>query len=158
MRQLCVNRLCYNSMFCESNYLWTRMVLLENAFEVRKSLFIMLLNNDTCNAIFWHQFLQQYILLAKRHFLVSDYMFYRILNALNSYFGLPAMKALNVSIRPSNNFVLVGNQPYSLWVTTTTGFLLVGWFIQNPIILTKVACCKRTQSDFILCHFILPKC
>ena len=78
------------------------MILLENVFEVQKWLFIMLLSNDIYNAFFWHQFLQQYILLAKRHFLVSDSMFRRISNELNSYFGLPAMKDLNVSSRPSD--------------------------------------------------------
>ena len=67
------------------------------------------------------------------------------------------MKELNMSIQPSNNFVVIGNQPFSLWVTATTGLLLIGWFIQNPIILAKVACYKRTQSDFILCHCIFPK-
>ncbi len=60
----------------------------------------MLLINDICNAFFWQQFLQQYILLAKRHFLVYDSRFRRIVNALNSYFGVPAIKELNVSIRP----------------------------------------------------------
>jgi hypothetical protein len=70
----------------------------------------MLFNNDICNAFCWQQFLQQYILLAKGHFLVSDSMFRRISNALNSYFGLPAMKELNVSIRPSDYFVLIGDQ------------------------------------------------
>jgi len=74
----------------------------------------MLLNNDTCNAFFWKNFLQQFILLAKRHFLVFDSVFQRISNAVNSYRGLPAMKELNVSIRPSENFVMIGNQPYSL--------------------------------------------
>ena len=86
------------------------MVLLGNIFEVQKSLFIMLLNNDIFNAFFWQQFLQQYTLLAKRHFLVSDSMFRRIPNALNSNFGLPAMKELNVSIRPCDNFLLIGHQ------------------------------------------------
>ena len=64
------------------------------------------------------------------------------------------MKVLNVSIRLFDNFVLIGNQPFSLWVTTMTALLPVGWFIQNPVILRKVACCKRTHSDFISCHFI----
>ena len=70
------------------------------------------------------------------------------------------MKDLNVSIRPSDNFVLIGNQPYSLCLVShnTTGLLPVGGFIQNPMILTKVARYKRTQSDFISCHLILPKC
>ena len=75
----------------------------------------MLLNSDIYNALFWQQFLQQYILLAKRHFLVSDSMFRRIANALNSYSRLPTLKELlNVSIRSFDNFVLIGNQPYSL--------------------------------------------
>jgi hypothetical protein len=64
------------------------------------------------------------------------------------------MKELNVSIRPFDNFVLIGNQPFSLWVTTMTGLLSDGWFIQNPIVLRKVACYKRTYNDFISCHFI----
>ena len=68
------------------------------------------------------------------------------------------MKESNVFIRPVDNFVLLGKQPFSLWVTTTTCLLHAGWFIQNPIILTKVASFERTQSDFILCHFILPEC
>ncbi len=67
------------------------------------------------------------------------------------------MKELNMSIQPSDNFVLIGNQPFSLRVTTTTGLLPAGWFIQNPNIVTKVACYKRTRSDFILCHWIFPK-
>jgi hypothetical protein len=33
-------------------YLWTKMVLLENVFKVQKSMFIMLLNNEICNALF----------------------------------------------------------------------------------------------------------
>jgi len=65
---------------------------------------------------------------------------------------------LYVPIQPVDNVVLIGNQPFSLWVTATKGHLSLGWFIQNPFLLTKVARCKRTQSDFILCHFILPKC
>ncbi len=40
---------------------------------------------------FSSNFFQQYILLAKTLFLVSDSMFRRISNALKSYFGLPAM-------------------------------------------------------------------
>jgi hypothetical protein len=64
-------------------------------------------------------------------------MSHRISNALNSYFGLPAMKELNVSIRPSNNFVMIGNQPVSLRVTTTTGLLPVFWFVQNQILLKR---------------------
>jgi hypothetical protein len=67
------------------------------------------LNNDICNAFFWQQFFQQYILLAKLNILVSNFMFRRISNALNSYFGLPTMKEFNVSIRPSDNFLLLGN-------------------------------------------------
>ncbi len=60
--------------------------------------------------------------------MVADSMFHRISNALNSYFGLPAMKELNVSIRPSDNFVLIGNQPYSLCLVShnTTSLLPVG--------------------------------
>jgi hypothetical protein len=54
------------------------------------------------------------ILLAKRLFLVSYSMFCRISNALNSYFGLPAMKELHVPTQPVDNFVLIGNQPFSL--------------------------------------------
>jgi len=38
----------------------------------------------------------------------------RISNPLNSYFGLPTMKELNVSIQPSYNLMLIGNQPFSL--------------------------------------------
>ena len=56
-------------------------------------------------------FLEQYILLAKRHFLVFDSMFHRISNALNNYFGLPAMKEWNVSIRPFDSFVMIDNHP-----------------------------------------------
>jgi hypothetical protein len=64
------------------------------------------------------------------------------------------MKELNVSIQPSYNLMLIGNQPFSLWVTTTTGLLLIGRFIHNPIILTKVAGYKRTKGDFIVTlHF-----
>ena len=70
----------------------------------------MLLNNDICNAFFCQQYLQQYILLAKGHFLVSDTAFRRISNASNSYFGLSSMTELDVSIQPSGNFVLIGNQ------------------------------------------------
>ena len=65
------------------------------------------------------------ILLTKGHFLVYDYMFRGISNALNSYFELPTMKESNVSIRPSNNFVLIGNHFFSSRVTTTTGLLPV---------------------------------
>jgi hypothetical protein len=54
------------------------------------------------------------------------------------------MKKLNVSIQPSGNFLLIGNQPFSLWVTTTTGLLSVGWLIQNQIMLAKVARYERT--------------
>jgi len=68
------------------------------------------------------------------------------------------MKELNVSIQPSNNFVLIGNQIFSLWVTTAAGLLLVGWFTQNQNFKIKVACYKRTYRDLTLCHFILPKC
>ena len=73
--------------------------------------------------------------------MVSDSMFHRISNALNSYFGLPVMKVLNVSIRPFDNFVPIDNQPYALFLVSrnTTGLLPVGWFIQNPILLTQVA-------------------
>ena len=39
-------------------------------------------------------------------------MFCRISNAFNSYFGLPAVKELNVYIQPSDNVVLFGNQPF----------------------------------------------
>jgi hypothetical protein len=67
------------------------------------------------------------------------------------------MKALNVPIQPYDNLMLIGNQPFSLRVTTTTGLLPVDCFIQNPDI-TKVARYKRTQIDFILGHFILPEC
>ena len=70
------------------------------------------------------------------------------------------MKELNVSIRPFDNFVPIDNQPYSLFFVShnTTGLLPAGWFIQNPILLTKVARYKRTQSDFISYELILPKC
>ena len=44
------------------------------------------------------------------------------------------MKDVNVSIQPFDNFVLIGNQHFSLWATTTAGLLHVSWFIQNPII------------------------
>ena len=83
----------------------------------------MLMDNEICNALFYQRFLQQYFLLAKRHFLVSYSMCCRILSASNSYFGLPANKEPNVSIQPSNNFVLIGNQPFSLRATTTPGLL-----------------------------------
>ncbi len=43
---------------------------------------------------FSNKFLQQYILLAKRISLVSDSMFRRISNALNSYFGLSALSLM----------------------------------------------------------------
>jgi hypothetical protein len=118
------------------------MVLLKNVFEVQKSLFILILNNEICNAFM--QLLQQYIILAKRIVLVSDSMLRLISNALNSYFGLRTIKELNVYIRPSDNFVLIGNQPFFLWVTATTCLLRVGWFIQNLVILTKVARYERT--------------
>ena len=62
-----------------------------------------------------------------------------------------------MSIQLSDNFVLIGSQPFSLWVTVTTGLLHVSCDIQNSIILAKVVCYTRTQSDFIFCHFILPK-
>jgi hypothetical protein len=68
------------------------------------------------------------------------------------------MKELNVSIRLSDKFVLIGNQPFPLWVTTTTGLLPVGLFIQNLIIFTKVAPYERPYSDFSLCHLFLPNC
>jgi hypothetical protein len=83
-------------------------------FEVQKSLFIMLMDNEIQNAFFYQQFLQQYLRLAKGHFLVSDSMFRCISNASNSYFGLPTMKHANVFIRSSDNFVLISNQPFSL--------------------------------------------
>ena len=84
-------------------------------------------------------------------------MFRRIWNALNSYFGLPTMKELNVSIQPLSLFVLINNRHlFSVWFTATTGLFPVDWFIQNPVLLRKVARYKRTQSDIILCHFILP--
>jgi len=67
------------------------------------------------------------------------------------------MNELNVSIQPSDNVVMIINQPFSLWVTTTTGLFPVGWFIQNPILLTMATRYKRAQSDFILFHFISPK-
>jgi hypothetical protein len=53
---------------------------------------------------------------------------------------------------------MISNQPYSLCHVSnnTTGLLPVGWFIQNPMILTKVARYKRTQSDFISCHLMWP--
>ena len=54
------------------------------------------------------------------------------------------MKELNVPIQPSGNFVLIGNQQFSLWVTTTMGLLPIGLSIENLIILTKVARYKRT--------------
>ena len=97
---------------------------------------------------FSNNFLQKYILLAKILFLVSISLFRRISNALNSYFWVSNNK-LNVSIQPFWYFVGIGNHSFSLCVTTTTGLLLVGWFIQSPIILTKVACYKRAQSNCI---------
>ena len=64
---------------------------------------------------------------------------------LDFIFGLQTMKLMNVSIHPFDSLMLIGNQPFSLRVKTTTGILLVGWFIQNyPIILTKVARNKCT--------------
>ena len=72
-----------------------------------------------------------------------------------SIFGLPTMSWMCL-FDLSDLFVRIGDQPFSLCITTTTGLLFVGWFIQSPNILTKVACYKRTQSDIILCHFILP--
>ena len=70
------------------------------------------------------------------------------------------MKESNVSIRPFDNFAPINNQPYSLLLVShnTTGLLPAGWFIQIPILLTKVARYKQTQSDFILCQLILLKC
>jgi hypothetical protein len=53
-------------------------------------------------------------------------MFHRISNAFNSYFGLPTMKELNVSIQPYDISVLIGNQPLSLRVATTMKLLPVG--------------------------------
>ena len=137
--------------------LTTKMALLENVFVVQNTLFIMFMDTEIRNAFFQQHVLQQRFWLAKTNFLVSDSMFCRIWNAFNSFSGLLALKELNVSIRPFRNYVLISNQPFSLWVTATTGVLPVGWLIQNPIILTKVACYKRTQSDFILCHCIFPK-
>ncbi len=59
-------------------------------------------------------------------------MLHRILNALNSYFGLPPMKELNVSIRPSENFVLIGNQPYSLCLVIHVHYgSLAYWLIHS---------------------------
>jgi hypothetical protein len=37
-----------------------------------------------------------------------------ISNVLHSFWGLPAMKKLNVSIQPFDKLMLIGNQPFSL--------------------------------------------
>jgi hypothetical protein len=69
-------------------------------------------------------------------------------NALNSFLGLSAIEELNVCIQPSDIFVLIGNQHFSLWVTSSTELLHVGWFIQNPILWQRslVASALRVTS------------
>jgi len=73
-------------------------------------------------------------------------MFWRILNAFNYYPGLPPIKELNVTIQPPDNLMMIGNQPFSLRVTTT-GILPIGLSLEK---LTKAARNTRTQSDLIL--------
>jgi len=92
----------------------------------------MLLNNDICNALLKQQFLQQYILLAKNHFLVSNTMFRRISNASNSYFGLPTMKELNVSIRSSDKLCADWQPTLFLGNHSHDGYLAY-WLIRSEI-------------------------
>ena len=104
---------------------------------------------------FSNRFSSDTFFLAKGDFLVSYYMFCRIRKALNSYLGLPATKELNMSIRPSDNFVLIGNQPFSLClVIHNHDGSLACWLIHSE---SDSFDKRRTQIDFISCQLILPK-
>ncbi len=75
-------------------------------------------------------------------------MFCRISNALNSYFGV-TKKELNVYIRPYDNFVLIGNQPFSLWVITTT---LACWLIHSQFHFSDKS--RLLQAHLEWLHFV----